>query len=248
MFSFVGVIAAFIITTIITRIYHKVKGNDNPGYLGAMNQGSWRSNYLIVGYPVLYNLYGDAMILNYALVILVVIPMYNILATLALSNNKGIKSFDDLKDIVTKLLQNPLIIAVIVGFVFNLLGIKIPMVATNFLNMIGGLATPLGLIAIGAFFHFDELKKSLSKSVIVTSLKLLVYPLIATTVAYFLGFSQMDIVMIAVLFGGPTSVSSFAMAKEMKSDPVLAGNIVILTSALCAFTYMIVISMWLSIA
>jgi predicted permease len=54
--------------------------------------------------------------------------------------------------------------------------------------------------------------------------------------------------MIAVLFGGPTSVSSFAMAKEMKSDPVLAGNIVILTSALCAFTYMIVISMWLSIA
>lgn len=246
--SFFGAIIAFLITSVVVNIFHKISGESSELYKGAMNQGSWRSNYLIVGYPILYNLFGDSMILNYALLTLIVIPLFNVLATITLSNTGGIRNLDDIKKIGTKLIKNPLILGVLFGFLFNATGMVMPIFISKTMDMVASLATPLGLISIGAFFHFDGFRKSVVKTVIATSFKLIIFPLLFSTVAYFMGFSTMNIIITAVLFGGPAAVSSFAMAKEMGSDANLAGNIVILSSLLCSMTYMLIIMMWLSIS
>jgi len=55
-------------------------------------------------------------------------------------------------------------------------------------------------------------------------------------VAWLLGFSGMQISIIFLLFGVPTAVSSYIMAKQMDSDYELAGQILLFTTLFGVFT------------
>ena len=214
---------------------------------GAFMQGSFRSNYILIGYPVLLNLYGDDIVVRMALVTLVIIPMFNILTIMAMTPIGSHRSLNEYRRVVTNILKNPLIIAVILGFISARADLTYPTFIMNFLNTAGSMATPLALVAIGAFFHFDGLRVTLKPTLMAALIKLLVLPMVVTVPAYLLGFGELDVVLICVLLGGPTAVSSFAMSKEMGGDAVLSGNIVILTSALCMLTYVTMIAGWLQV-
>ncbi len=169
--------------------------------------------------------------LSVALLTLVVIPSANILSIIALTptnQNRGIENF---KEIGMNIVTNPLIIAICVGF----------------LSMAAGLATPLELVAIGAFFRFDGFRKMLKPIIAVTVVKLILKPLIITIFAYLIGMEPINTILISVLLGGPATVSSFAMCNEMGGDTLLAGKIVILSSAFCVVTYIAMITILLSV-
>ncbi len=213
---------------------------------GAFMQGSFRSNYMIIGYPVLLNLFGDDIVVNMAVVTLIVIPFFNIFSIIALTPAQEHNSIKQYGEFFLKVLTNPLIAAIVLGFFASAIGVKFPIYLDKFITMTGNLATPLALVAIGAFFHFDDFKGTLRNAILAVGLKLLVLPLIMTFAAYAVGLSPMNVILVAVLFGGPTAVSSFAMSSEMGGDAVLSGNIVILSSGLCVVSYMIILTFWLN--
>ena len=247
VFCFIGIIVGYFIAKGLARFVVKDPMSKNGYVTGTFILGCSRSNYVIIGYPVLLNLFGDAVVVNMALVTLMVIPIFNVLAIIALTppdKHNGIAKF---KEISLNIIKNPLIIALVFGFITAELELTFPRAIDGFLAMVAGLATPLALVAIGAFFHFDGFRETISLAGAVTFIKLLLLPAIMTTAAYLIGLEPMNIILVGVLFGGPTSVSSFAMSSELGGDPVLAGNIIILTSGLCAFSYMLVITVWLSI-
>lgn len=241
----IGTIVLFFITKTIVFFYNKITKYNKTNHDGAMLQGSIRSNYMIVGYPILFSLFGDKIIVNYALIGAVVIPLYTLVSVVALTSSKGENLKAYLKDIIYNVFTNPLMIAVVLGFIFNFCEIKLPIYIKSTIEMIGSLATPLGLVAIGGFFRFDAIKNQISRLTLVTILKLLIYPVIASVVAYIIGLSIEDIVLIIILFGGPTAVGSFAMTYEMKGDVELAGGIIIITSILCSFTYIALLTICL---
>lgn len=247
IFCSVGIVVAFLLSKLVTKFYIKEAIN-NRGYVsGAFMQGAFRCNYMIIGYPVLLNLFGDDIVVNMALVTLVVIPTFNVVSIIALTKPNSHNSMSKYTDILLNVVKNPLIIGIVLGFVSSYLNIGYPTSLNSFVTMTGNLATPLALVAIGAFFHFDDFKDTLKNVIGAVSLKLIVVPLIMSVAAYLLGFSAMNIILISVLFGGPTAVSSFAMSSEMGGDAVLSGNIVILSSGLCVVSYMIIITTWISI-
>ena len=247
VFCGVGVFVAYLISKLVAKIYLKEAIN-NRGYVaGAFMQGAFRSNYMIIGYPVLLNLFGDDIIVNMALVTLVVIPAFNVISIIALTQPNQHASSKKYITILINVAKNPLIIGIILGFVSSYLKVDYPLYIDSFITMTGNLAPPLALVAIGAFFHFDDFKDTLKNVLGVVTLKLVLIPILMTGLAYLLGFSDMNIILIAVLFGGPSAVSSFAMSSEMGGDAVLSGNIVILTSGLCVISYVAIISIWISI-
>ena len=67
--------------------------------------------------------------------------------------------------------------------------------------------------------------------------RLVIFPAIALTLAYRLGFRGVDFVALLALFASPTAVSSFTMAQQMGGDAELAGNIVVVTSLLCSASF-----------
>lgn len=245
IFCAVAIVITYLIAKLIGKWVIKEHTNDRGNVLGSFMQGAFRCNFLIVGYPILFNLYGDEVVINIALLTLLVIPMFNVLSICALTASADAKGIKKYAGVVINIMKNPLIIAVVLGFISAFLKVDYPVYLREFFEMAAKLATPLGLIAIGAFFHFDDFKDTLRKTLGTASLKLIIYPVVVSIVAYFIGFSQMDIIIVCVLFGGPTAVSSFAMSKELGGDPVLSGNIVIVTSALCMFSLMLIIAGWL---
>lgn len=247
IFSGLGIILAYLISKVVAKFYIKKPVNERGYASGAFMQGSFRCNYIIIGYPVLLNLFGDDIVANMALVTLVAIPAFNIISIFALTSPHQHNNNNRYKAVLINIAKNPLIIAIVLGFVSSFLTIKYPVYINSFVSMTGNLATPLALVAIGAFFHFDDFKDTLKNVIGAVTMKLVIIPIIMTTAAYFLGFSPMNIILISVLFGGPAAVSSFAMSSEMGGDAVLSGNIVILSSGLCVVSLVLIISTWLSI-
>lgn len=247
LFCVVSIFLAFFISKGVSKIGLKEDMSERGYVVGAFIQGSFRSNYLIIGYPVLLNLFGDAVVVNMALVTLVVIPMFNVLSIVALTPPDEHNGFDKYKKILLNVVKNPLIISIVLGFSAAAIGIKLPTAVDSFLAMAAGLATPLALVAIGAFFHFDGFKETIRPALLSALVKLIILPVIMTTAAYLAGLEPMNIILVGILFGGPTAVSSFAMSSELGGDPVVSGNIVILSSALCVVTYMTIITFWLTV-
>ncbi|MBI9011377.1 MAG: hypothetical protein JEZ08_04045 [Clostridiales bacterium] len=56
-----------------------------------------------------------------------------------------------------------------------------------------------------------------------------------------------NIILIAIIFGGPTAVSSFALAREMNGDTELAASIVIVTSLKYSFTLVVLMTSWMNV-
>lgn len=246
-----AIIFGYFIAKLFGRFFIKASFNERGYVTGAFIQGAFRSNYVIIGYPILLNLFGDAIVVNMALVTIIAILMFNVLSIIALTPSNEHNGLNQLKQIAIKVIKNPLIIAIGLGFLSSVLGIDYnqtyPEFIVRFINMTGDLATPLGLIAIGAFFHFDGFKETIKTTSIAAGVKLMLLPVLMSGLAFLVGLEPMNIILITVLVGGPTAVSSFAMSNELGGDSMLAGNIIIVSSALCVVSLMALITFWVSV-
>ena len=101
-------------------------------------------------------------------------------------------------------------------------------------------STPVALIALGAQFEFSAVK-SLKKQIIFGTLaRTVVVPALALSIAYLLGcFNGAHFAAFVALFATPVAVSSVPMTQEMNGDVTLAGQLVVWTTIISAFTIFI---------
>lgn len=207
---------------------------------GAFVQGMCRSNFAILGVPLADNMFGEAGTTLIAIVMPFVILMFNAYSVILLSlfstdssqKLNGKKLLHILKNIVT----NPLIIGVVLGIPFMLYGWQLPVVINKSLNYLSGLTTPLALISLGANFRPESLRGRVGYAVVSSLGKTVVLPVIMVSIAALLGFRGASLGVILILFGAPTAVSSYIMAKKMGNDGELAAQILLLTTFLCILT------------
>lgn len=231
-FAALSIIALFIILCILIPIIEK----DNKKR-GVMIQGIFRSNFVIFGLPVATALFGDGQVCIIALLIAVVVPLFNFLSVIALEIFRGGKI--DIKNVLKGIITNPLIIASAIGLTFLFLNIKLPGVLEKSVEDISKIATPLSLILLGATFEFKAIKANLKQTIISVVGRLVILPSIMLPLSAFLGFRNVELVGLMLIFGAPTAVSSFTMAEKMDGDAELASQIVVFTSAFCILTVFI---------
>ena len=193
-------------------------------------QGMFRSNFVIMGIPIAQALVGQENLGSVAVLIAVVVPLFNFLSVILLEYFRGGRL--NIPKVVTGILKNPLIIGSLIGILFQLLHIKLPGVVEKAVSSLGSIASPLQLFLLGAFFRFDGLKRYIRPLFAVTSVKLFLTPGVLLTAAALLGIRGGDFVGLIGVFASPTAVNSFTMIQQMKcGDAELAGDIVVLTSA-----------------
>mgnify|MGYP000454646429 CR=1 FL=1 len=124
------------------------------------------------------------------------------------------------------------ILGILAGLPFSLLSIDFPPMADKFLSMLGGCATPMALLSIGAGFEGAKAIKKLGP----TCIKLILLPVIFLPIAVHMGFREQALVAIVILCGAPSTVSGYVMAKNMGGDHVLSSSIIVLTTVLSAVT------------
>lgn len=225
---------------------------------GVVLQAAFRSNYAIIGIPLATALGGAVAGAEASVVVAVSVPLFNILAVVALSiydHEEGQKI--SVKNILFKIVTNPLILGVFCGLVVCGITMGINSVPGNdvvgFLNeylkfipdtisTLGKMATPLALIVLGGKFEFKAVKALWRQITVAVALRLVIAPTLFLIIAYFLGFKgSTQFAILIALFASPIAVSSAPMAAQMGQDEELAGQIVVWTSALSAFSLFIII-------
>lgn len=214
------------------------------GERGEFIQGTYRSSAALLGIALINNIYGSSVM--GPLMIIGSVPLYNVMAVIVLSffqekNQKIDKTVwkKTLKGIVT----NPIIIGIIVGFTWSILQLPMPTILSKTVNNVGAMATPMGLIAMGASFDMNKAIGKMKPTLLATVMKLFGFCAVFLPLAVMLGFVKDQLVAILIMLGSPTTVACYVMAKNMGHDGVLSTNIIMLTTLLSGFS----ITFWLYI-
>lgn len=230
---FVGVTVAMYLLSIVVGLVAA-----KPGSRGAFVQGGFRGNLVIVGLPIIARALGEEAFLKALVVLAFAMPLYNILAVIALTyGSKGA----GVGDTVKRLLTNPLIIALAVGILVSVTRLRLPVFLAKTGDYLGQMTFPLALLCIGASMNRATLSVGLSSAAISSALKTVVNPLVVVLGALALGFSREMVAILTILAAVPTAVASFIMARAMGADDRLAGAVVFLTTAVSVVTMSVVV-------
>lgn len=197
---------------------------------GVFIQGSFRSNYGVVGLAIIFNLFGESAMGLAALILAFIVPLYNFLSVIALALPMRHERQLNLKSTAFEIMTNPLILALIFSLPFAYFKIGINQIFLTTGNYLAALALPLALIGIGGSLNFAGMKKAFKIALSSTLMKLILVPFILTYGAYLLGFEGEVLGVMFILFACPTAIASFIMAEAMGGNSELAGNIVLLTN------------------
>ena len=229
LYAALSVLAAFFLSVAFACIAEK-----NNRIRSALIQGIFRSNFIIFGVPIARSIYGETAAASAAILIAVIIPMFNILTVTEMEIFRGgsVKISSILKGIAT----NPLIIGCVIGFLFLFFKISLPTVIADTLSSLASVATPLALMILGGSIKFSKTKGYFRQIIYGLAGKLIVVPAIFLLIAVMLGFRQQEWAVLVALYCSPVAVSSFVMAQQMDSDGDLAGQFVVLGAALSVVT------------
>ena len=204
---------------------------------GEFIQAAYRSSAAILGIAFISNIYGGAGMAP--LMIIGSVPLYNIMAVVVLSVFQPERKPLDgalLRRTAKGIVTNPIILGILAGLIWSAAGLPMPPILSKTASSLGGVSTPMGLMAMGASF---DPKKALGKrrpAVTAAAIKLVGFCTLFLPLAVLLGFREEKLVAILVMLGSATTVSSYVMARSMGHEGTLSASTVMLTTLFSAFT------------
>ena len=238
LFCFLVTLVCITISLCISMIWKK------QHISAEFTQSAFRSSAALLGIGIIQNIYGSAGISP--LMIIGCVPLYNVTAVILLSflNPNADKQDSKLfKKTALEVITNPIIIGIALGIAWSLIDIPQPVFFAKTISYIAGLATPLGLMALGASIEFTAVKEKISPAIAATFLKLFGWCAIFLPIAYWLGYTDDKLVATLIMLGSPTTVSCFIMSKSMGHDGTLSATTIMLTTIFSAFS----LTFWLYI-
>lgn len=230
-FIYAGTLFMFIVSWLISIPYIK-----DPRDQSVFIQGAFRGNYAIVGLALISSLFGKSGLGKATILLAFVLPLYNVLAVVALTvPMRKIKKLN-MKGTFKEILFNPLILAVIIALPFSMYKIELHPAISKSINYLSAVALPLALIGIGGSLNIEEIKRASTIAVSSSAIKIIFAPLVLTPLAYLFGYRAVDLGIMFILFACPTAIVSFIMAEAMGTNGKLAGNIILITTLVSVVT------------
>ena len=204
---------------------------------GEFIQSSYRSSAAIFGIAFIQNIYGEAGM--GPLMIVASVPLYNIMAVVVLTvmrPERGRVNGALIRKTLHGIITNPIIVGILTGVVWSVLKLPMPVILEKTVKNVAVLATPLGLMAMGASIEFKGAFENMRPVILAVLLKLVILAGVFLPIAVTLGFRTEKLIAILVMLGSATTVSSYVMARNMGHKGVLTSSVVMLTTLLSAFT------------
>lgn len=231
LFCFVVTLVCIILAALVSFLWH------DKSIQGEFIQASYRSSAALLGIAFIQNIYGNAGMAP--LMIIGSVPLYNIMAVVVLSFFKPDRKKLDkevwkttLKGIVT----NPIILGIAAGLLWSALRLPMPSILEKTVSDIGAVATPLGLMAMGASFDIKKAFGKVKPAAAASVMKLVLFAALFLPLAVWMGFRREELVAILVMLSSATTVSCYVMARNMGHEGVLTSSVVMLTTLFSAFT------------
>ena len=149
----VAIISVLLLQAVLLAVVPRlVKENERRGVI---IQAIYRSNFVLFGIPLATSVFGEEGTLLATMMVAIVIPVYNITAVVILELFRGGKV--PVSVLIKNILKNPMIRGALLGFIFHMLGIKLPVSVEGPIKQFANLTTPLALFVLGGTLHFNAI-------------------------------------------------------------------------------------------
>ncbi len=203
---------------------------------GAFVQASFRSSAAVMGLAFIENIYGSSAM--GPMMIIGAVPLYNIYSVIVLTfeGTEGKIDTSKIKAAAVNILKNPIIIAIFLGILASMSGLRFPTVIHKTIDNVAKMATPLALVTMGAGFKGKEALAKIKPTLAAAFIKLIAQAAVFVPVAAKLGFSGEKMIGILIMLAAPATPSCYIMAKNMNGDGDLTASVVVVTTLFAAFT------------
>ena len=218
----VAIISVLLLQAVLLAVVPRlVKENERRGVI---IQAIYRSNFVLFGIPLATSVFGEEGTLLATMMVAVVI----------LELFRGGKV--PVSVLIKNILKNPMIRGALLGFIFHMLGIKLPVSVEGPIKQFANLTTPLALFVLGGTLHFNAIGGNLKYVVPSMTVKMVILPAVILAVATLLGFSGVERFVYFEMYATPVATASYAMAQNMGGDGELAGQFVVLSTVASVVT------------
>ncbi|MFA6474810.1 MAG: AEC family transporter [Patescibacteria group bacterium] len=194
--------------------------------------GIYFSNAGYVGIPILQMALGTSAAAEGTVIVAAMVVMTSTLGLGLMSHVK-----------IKHLLTNPLLWLTIVGFLVSACQFVLPDAIIKLSGMVAATASPIAMLALGAFMAYNHPKKSTLKiAARLTFAKMIIVPLVVGIIIWLLPNSQwLNTTFIQVCM--PVAVTAFAFAEIYPIDKSTISNAIVLSTLTSLVT--IPLALWL---
>lgn len=229
--AMLGTIAICTVLILVARPVLKVSA---PTF-SSLVQGAIRPNTYI-GLAVAAALLGTHGLTVTALCVALVVPTVNVISVLACAHLGENDRKPGVLSLLRDVAKNPLLMACVLGSLFNLLGIGLPPVIGPFLEVLGRAALPIGLLAVGAGLDLSAARRAGFPVGVSSVGKLVLSPAIAAGLCLMLGLPDIELVAVVLYAALPCSASAYVLARLMGGDAQMMASIITVHTLLAIIT------------
>jgi len=230
LFCWIGLTIVFLLAFFIIK---KLMPTDNLRAI--LTHAIYRCNYVIFGLPIAESIYGEGNVGEAAVLAALCVPLLNIYGVIIMEyfapNKKG-----GVKSVIKGVLSNPAVIGVLCAFTLMALNITLPHPVHSAAISLARVSTPLSLVLLGTNFKFGAIKKNIKYISIGVLARTILVPCIMVPAAILLGFRDLSLISILIMFGAPAAVTTHTMAVTYGYDGELAGQLVVFGSIFATVT------------
>lgn len=171
------------------------------------------------------------------------IAVSDLVRAVAKRDNQSENRSQLLRTTVLGVARNPLIIATVLGLIFNYLGIELIQPVKDFLSHLGSASLAMGLLCIGAGLQFSNLAKHFKLIAASCLVRLAVVPLMAWIVIQLTGLSGNAAAVVLVFASLTTAQSCYVMTANMHGNASIVAAVTTLQTLLSMLTLSILIAL-----
>ncbi|GGH31044.1 transporter [Alsobacter metallidurans] len=233
---FGGVLVTWTLATVVARKFFAVSHVE--GVVAGFTAG--QSNTVLVGIPLILEAFGPEGAVPLFLLIAIHLPITMTTATV-LAEGRGVP----VRRILRQLVTNPLLIAIAVAVLAREAApTGLPGAAKTIVDMLGAAASPCALFAMGIALRRYGMGDQPVLAVILSSLKLVVHPLIVLMLARYVFTVPPTWTGVAVMFAAmPCGVNAYLFAERYRTGVAISSGAIAISTAVCVATSAI----WLAI-
>lgn len=204
-------------------------------------------NVGFLGIPMLALLMGEAALKPILMILAVDLIVFGSLIVILITGSRdGRVSPAVLKTVARGLMRNPMIVAIVSGFIWSGMGIPVPAPLESFLSLLGGAATPGALFAIGASLASKSTER-LAVAVWLSFAKLALHPLAVVVTAFYLfDISAFDAGVLVASAALPVAGNVYIIAQHYGVAPQRASASILVSTVISIVTVSLVIG-WVSV-
>ena len=196
------------------------------------------SNSVLLGLPITERAYGTAALTaNFAIIAVHAPICYGIgITVMELVRGRGSSALELLRKVLQAIFKNALVIALGLGFFVNLLGIILPVVLTDGLDLLATSALPAALFGLGGVLVRYRPEGDLRVIFYICAISLLVHPSLVWITGHYFELSDTDFRSAVLTAAMAPGINAYIFANMYGTARRVAASAVLISTALTIIT------------